>query len=162
MSDWILCRDDEHLQRELDSFSHRYNYRRPHEALGMLRPADRYRPSTRSMPKVLLPIIYGEGIQTRRVDRQGKIGYAGHKLRVGMGCSGMLVGLRPVPEEKLEVYFCKQMIALIDLSNGDDPRVTRTTRRRAGTGTNPRGETENTSSARVDSALQRRERRRTR
>lgn len=126
----LVCSDGEHLQRVLDSFRERYNNRRPHEALDDQRPADRYRSSTRSMPKVLLPIEYGEGVQTRHVDRQGKISFGGLKLRVGRGCTGMVVGLRPVIEDKIEVYFCHQQIALIDVTDPDDPRVSRVTRGR--------------------------------
>ena len=89
------------------------------------------------MPKVLLPIEYGQGVLTRHVDRQGKISFGGHKLRVGMGCTGMVVGLRPVIEEKIEVYFCHQQIAVIDMSDRDDPRVSRVTRSRTGKQQNP-------------------------
>lgn len=133
----LVCSDREHLQEVLDVFRQRYNYRRPHEALGDQRPADRYRPSTRSMPPVLLPIEYGEGVQTRHVDSQGKISFQGIKLRVGRGCSGMVVGLRPMIEDRIEVYFCHQQIAFIDLSDRDDPRVSRVTRGRVQPQTTP-------------------------
>ena len=133
----LICSDCEHLQQVFDTFRDRYNYRRPHEALDDQRPADRYQPSSRSMPKVLLPIEYGQGVLTRHVDRQGKISFGGHKLRVGRGCTGMVVGLRPVIEEKIEVYFCHQQIAVIDMSHRDDPRVSRVTRSRAGKQQNP-------------------------
>lgn len=127
----ISCSDQTHLQSVFDVFRHRYNYRRPHEALGMQRPADRYRPSPRPMPKSLLPIEYGQGVLTRQVDPQGKIRFRGHRLRVGKGCAGMLVGLRPDEQEKIEVYFCHQQIALIDMADRDDPRVIRTMRSRS-------------------------------
>lgn len=124
----ISCSDQAHLQSVFDVFRHRYNYRRPHEALGMQRPADRYQPSSRPMREILLPIEYGQGMLTRQVDTQGKISFRGHKLRVGKGCSGMLVGLCPGEQEKIEVYFCHQQIALIDMADRDDPRVIRTMR----------------------------------
>ncbi|HXI11040.1 MAG TPA: IS481 family transposase [Thermoanaerobaculia bacterium] len=163
VTNWIACRDDKHLQQELDVFSNRYNYRRPHEALGMQRPADRYRPSGRSMPKVLLPIEYGPGVQTRHVDAQGKISFKGYKLRVGMGCAGMLVGLHPVVEEKIEVYFCNQKIAVIDVEDRDDPRVVRTARRRV-TSLQPveSRQTKSPPRSRIDSPQQRNNRQRTR
>lgn len=125
----ITCADQAHLQKALDVFQRRYNYRRPHESLGMDRPSDRYRPSTRSMPKVLLPIDYGDAL-TRNVNKSGKISFRGHELRVGKGCAGMVVGLRPTTEELIEVYFCNQQIAVVDMANKDDPRVTRATRGR--------------------------------
>lgn len=162
-TDWIFCRDGDHLQQVLDVYQERYNYRRPHESMEMVRPADRYRPSSRSMPKILLPIEYGEGVQTRSVDVHGKINYAGHKLRVGMGCSGMRVGIRPISDEEVEVYFCHQLIARIDLSDRDNPHVVKTTRSRS---LNPekndsaKESTEAPSTARVDSAKQRQARRR--
>jgi len=127
----FACRDQEHLQDLFDRFQHRYNYRRPHEALGMMRPADRYRPSERSMPKLLLPLTYGTGVETRSVDTAGKIKFRGHALRVGKGCTGMIVGLRQTTgSDQVEVLFCHQQIAMIDLANPDDPRVVRMTRGR--------------------------------
>lgn len=130
LTNHVTFSDLDHLQRQFDLFQHRYNYRRPHESLGMQRPADRYRPSTRTMPKVLLPIEYGEGIVTRYVEKSGKIRFRGQSLRVGKGCAGMVVGLRPALDEKIEVYFCQQQIALIDMTNPDDFRVIRATRSR--------------------------------
>ena len=131
LTNHVSCSDGEHLQSAFDVFQHRYNYRRPHESLDMQRPADRYRPSSRSMPKILLPIEYGPGALTRQVDAHGKIRFRGHRLRVGKGCSGMIVGLRPSVEEQVEVYFCHQQIALIDMTDRDDPRIIRATRSRS-------------------------------
>lgn len=127
----LSCSDLGHLQSAFDAFRHRYNYRRPHESLSMQRPADRYRPSIRSMPKVLLPIDYGTGTITRLVDKAGNISFRGHAIRVGRGVAGMVVGLRPSIQDQVEVYFCHQQIALIDMTNVDDPRVIRATRSRS-------------------------------
>jgi transposase InsO family protein len=134
LTNHVAFLDGSHLQRDFDTFQHRYNYRRPHEALHMERPADRYRPSSRSMPKKLLPLTYGEGVTTRCVDTTGKIAFRGHSLRVGRGCMGMMVGLRETAgSDTIEVFFCDQRIALVDLSNADDPRVIRSTRPRSAT-----------------------------
>jgi transposase InsO family protein len=130
LTNHIPFRDQDHLQNSFDVLNHRYNYRRPHESLGMQRPADRYRPSRRSMPAVLLPIEYGQGVITRSVDESGKIHFRGQSLRVGKGCAGMLVALRPTIGEHMEVYFCQQQIAVIDLSDPKDLRVIRATRPR--------------------------------
>lgn len=40
-------------QRRFDAFRHEFNHDRPHEALHMRRPAQLYRPSTRTMPRRL-------------------------------------------------------------------------------------------------------------
>jgi transposase InsO family protein len=48
----------EHCQREFDSFRHRYNLVRPHDALGLATPVTRYRPS---------PIPFPESVAAHRV-----------------------------------------------------------------------------------------------
>lgn len=82
------------------------------------------------MPTVLLPIEYGPDAVTRRVDESGKIQFRGQRLRVGKGCAGMVVALRPTVDEQIEVYFCQQQVAVIDMSQPADLRIVRATRSR--------------------------------
>jgi transposase InsO family protein len=53
--------DLEQCQRAFDSWRHLYNHRRPHQAIGMATPSERYRPSDRAFPESLPPIEFGAG-----------------------------------------------------------------------------------------------------
>ena len=128
---WRRFRDRTELQSELDRWREVYNFRRGHEALGMARPIERYRPSTRSFDGKLLPIEYGADATTRLVDIAGNISFRGYKLRVGKGCATLSVALRHTErEDEFDVYFCHMRIARVDLSNHDDPRLSRIAKRR--------------------------------
>lgn len=50
----------ENAQRALDAWREIYNFERPHEAIGLAVPADRYRPSPRPFPARLPEVDYGE------------------------------------------------------------------------------------------------------
>src|SRR5260370_41594266 len=63
----------------LADFQTSYNHRRPHESLGMQRPAERYRPSARSYQEQVRPWEYPAGSDVRRVNANGAIAEAGRK-----------------------------------------------------------------------------------
>lgn len=50
-----------------------YNYQRPHEALGMQRPAERYQPSRRAYAEQVQPWEYPLGSEVRRLNSQGML-----------------------------------------------------------------------------------------
>jgi hypothetical protein len=52
-----------------------YNYERPHAALRMAVPADRYTPSPRPFPEQLPPILHDPGVIVRMVNQAGKISF---------------------------------------------------------------------------------------
>jgi transposase InsO family protein len=116
---WINFRDLDHAQREFDPWRQRYNFERPHESLDMNPPAQRYRISERSMPEKLPPIEYNSCDEVRRVNRLGHISYRSRKVYISKACIGLDVAIRPTLEDgKLDVYFCHQRIASIDLRDG--------------------------------------------
>ena len=104
-------------QVAFDHFRDRYNLERPHESLQMLTPSEIYRPSSRPMPDVLLPIEYGSDDEVRKVDRAGNISYRGHSVFVGHACAGSPVAIRPTTTPSLfAVFFCHQRIIQFELS----------------------------------------------
>jgi len=111
-----LFDDIEPCQRRFDEWRGVYNLQRPHEALGMATPASRYVPSPRAFPETLPVIEYDPGEIVRLVNN-GIVYYLGRSLRVGKAFHGYPVALRQSSEEDglLEVYFCQQRIAKIDL-----------------------------------------------
>lgn len=108
--------DLEDCQRRFDAWREEYNHRRPHEALAMAVPASRYRASPRSFPEVLPAIEYGPGDQVLTVNGTGQIGYRGRRWMIGQAYCGLPVGVRPtLTDGLLNVYFCQQKVAEIDL-----------------------------------------------
>lgn len=111
-----LFRDLDHCQRRFDEWRNTYNLDRPHESLGMATPASRYQSSARCFPESLPPIEYGPADIVRKIDH-GRIYYRGMTFKVSKAFHGYPVALRPTNEDgQLEVYFCHQRIATIDLS----------------------------------------------
>lgn len=115
---WTTFRDLEQAQRQFDRWRDRYNLERPHEALSMETPAEHYRPSSRLMPRTLPPIEYGENDEVRKVDIAGCIGFRGRSVRVGRGCAGLRVAVRPSTTDGLfDVFFCHHRVVQINLHN---------------------------------------------
>jgi transposase InsO family protein len=103
-------------QRAIDCWRTDYNTIRPHEALEMATPADRYQVSQRPFPEVLPPIIYLPGDRIRKVRSQGSIEWDGQAHFIGSGLVGEQVAIRPTEQDGVvAVYFCHQQIRLIDL-----------------------------------------------
>jgi transposase InsO family protein len=72
----------EQWQGRYDGFLERYNQVRPHEALGMKRPAERYRKSARVYQSKIAPWKYPEGVELVRVDANGMIRLEGRRYFV--------------------------------------------------------------------------------
>lgn len=103
-------------QRHFDRWRDIYNLERPHEALGLQVPAQRYRPSTRCFPEALSAIEYGAGDLRRKVQAKGELFLHGRVFRISQALRGYPVALRPSSTDgQLDVYFCQQRVAQIDL-----------------------------------------------
>jgi len=103
-------------QRVFDKWRHKYNYIRPHQALGLATPSDRYRPSRRSFPESLPPIEYGPDDCVRKADQDGDISFKGRCIRLGKPFRGMSMALRPAGEDgTFTVHFCTHQVGLVDL-----------------------------------------------
>ena len=72
-------------QRAFDDWRPRYNHERPHDALDLATPGERYRPSSHSFPDVLPAIEDAPGDQVRKVDGDGFISF---KNRPWAECRG--------------------------------------------------------------------------
>jgi transposase InsO family protein len=105
-------------QARFDAWREVYNCTRPHEALGMQVPAERYRPSSRPFEEVLPPIEYGPDDSVRQVQQQGWVSFRGRDFRVGRAFVGQPVALRPAPDADghFDVFYCHQRIAAVSLN----------------------------------------------
>jgi transposase InsO family protein len=94
----------EQWQERYDGFVERYNQVRPHEALGMRRPAERYRPSDRSYYTQVPDWPYPAGLEMNRVDSKGAIRLAGRQFFVCEALAGQPVALERVGQCALVRY----------------------------------------------------------
>ena len=114
-------RDLSDCQRAFDDWRPRYNHERPHEALGMATPAQRYRPNSRPFPEVLPPVEYAPGDQVRKVDGDGFISFKNRPRRISKALRGEPVALRPTTEDGVfAVHYCAHRIGDIDLNKAKD------------------------------------------
>jgi hypothetical protein len=111
-------RDLQQVQTEFDRWRMIYNCERPHEALSMQTPAQRYSPSQRSFNAVLPDIDYAQDDIVRKVQQQGWINFKGHQIRTSRALIGQPVALRPRMDKDAvyDIYFCHQYIDSIDLA----------------------------------------------
>jgi len=102
-------------QRKFDGFREEFNQERPHESLGMKRPAEVYQASDRSMPKRLEPYDYPGHYLVRRVSRSGTIRVLGRQIFVSNTLQEDYVGLEEVDDGVYDLYFCFYQIGRYDL-----------------------------------------------
>ena len=84
------------VQDAYDSWRLIYNHHRPHDSLGeTVVPADRYRPSARSMPTRITEPEYDTGTDIRKVAPNGRFSWNGHSLYAGKAFAGRHIAIRP-------------------------------------------------------------------
>lgn len=105
-----------HAQKLFDQWRDIYNYARPHEAINMLVPADRYQSSLRAMPDKMPAIEYNESAIVRKTNNTGVICYRGFDYHVGKAFAGHYLEVRPDEANALvEIYFGKHRVYKCDL-----------------------------------------------
>jgi putative transposase len=91
-------------QRAFARYQREFNEERPHEALGMSTPAERYRPSAQRYAGQNPDFEYGQGFHTRRVYEQGTILWAAERIPLSPVLAGQHVGLREEEEDLFAIY----------------------------------------------------------
>jgi hypothetical protein len=111
-------RNLDHIQKEFDQWRDIYNLERPHQAIGMKVPADRYQPSYREYVECIRPYEYAEDYKVQKVDKRGRLFIAHRILFVGKPFASEEVGLRYDREEEnlVKIYFRQQLLGEIDLN----------------------------------------------
>ncbi|MDA2921302.1 IS481 family transposase [Desulfobacterota bacterium AH_259_B03_O07] len=107
-------------ERRFDSWRKEFNYERPHEALKMKVPAQKYRRSTTEYQRGMnnkKQIKYPEGYEVRRVRTNGEIKWKGERRFIGAALKGVQVGIKQVEDGHSQVYF--NYIVLGDLYDID-------------------------------------------
>lgn len=92
-------------QASLDSWRHEYNHERPHEALGMRRPAELYTKSERRYDPRPVELEYPADYLRRRVTRVGCIKVCNRLIRISTAVSGWHLGLQRTGPGRFNVWF---------------------------------------------------------
>jgi len=101
-------------QRSLDGFRQEYNQVRPHEALGMETPARVYQPSPRQYPARVPEPEYPGSMLVRSVKSHGGFRWKKQEVFLSEVLWGERIGLLPVDERWLTIYFAQLPIACFD------------------------------------------------
>jgi putative transposase len=105
-------------QDTLDLWRQTFNYERPHEALGMRCPGEVYTASKRKYEGTPEDLDYPQ-MCTRRVCQHGLIRVDGQRLFLSTSLAGWSVGLKPIAEDLLEVWFGRLLLGQIDLATSN-------------------------------------------
>lgn len=110
-------RDLTHAQEHFDEWRYIYNYLRPHEALGLSCPSQKYSPSQRQFSSDLPEIKYRPSDELRKV-RHGEISLHKKAYFVGEALDGQTVALRLRREGEWDIYFGNTRICGINACKG--------------------------------------------
>lgn len=97
-------------QDYFDEWRQTYNNIRPHEAIGMLCPAQKYCLSEKKYFEKLPKIEYLDNDKVLKVGKNGEICFKGKRYYVGSHLKGEYVALREKPEEKWDIYYVNSRI----------------------------------------------------
>ena len=83
-----------HAQAEFDAYRHFYNQERPHHALGLELPSQRYSKSPRKVPRHIEDWDYGQECQVRQIKSSGYLTINGQGYFLSEAFAGKRVGVR--------------------------------------------------------------------
>jgi transposase InsO family protein len=113
----IRKRKPQLTQQWLDAFRQEYNHVRPHEGIGMITPAERWRPSVRRFQVELREWVYPPEWAVHRLAGQGQLNWQGQRWEISNALRNQLVGLQAC-EDRVVVHFCNVPLREIDLQTG--------------------------------------------
>lgn len=100
-----------HAQELFDQWRKVYNQIRPHEALEMKRPADKYRVSERPYIEKLPPIEYLAEDVVKKVEKNGEIFFQKKSFYIGTYLKGEPIALRQRGEDEWDIYYVNSRLA---------------------------------------------------
>ena len=101
-------------QAAFEVWRQEFNTERPHEALAMACPAERYEPSGRRYEGTPAELDYGDR-DTRKVHaRTGTIWYEGRQLLITSALGGWNVGLGASVDGLVELWFANLLLGHVD------------------------------------------------
>jgi len=104
-----------HAQKLFNNWRKEYNHERPHEAINMDVPAERYYTSQKQLPSKLPPIEYNGDAIVRKVRGNGYISYQNEEYLVGEAFKECLIEIKPNEiNNSIDLYFGKFQIYTYD------------------------------------------------
>lgn len=100
-------------QARFDAFRQMFNEERPHEALGQVPPARRWRPPARTLPSRLDEAWYDADHEVRRVRPTGEIKWQGAHVFIGEAMAGERVGIAEHESGSFIVRFMGRDLGVI-------------------------------------------------
>jgi transposase InsO family protein len=114
--DGCRFRDLTQAQAAFDAWREVYNVHRPHQAIGLETPAERYRMSSRSMPETIAPPDYEPEAQVRKVQDNGWFSFKGRPINCSKAFAGRHVALRATETDGLfDLCYRSHVLAQVDL-----------------------------------------------
>jgi transposase InsO family protein len=110
-------------QSELEEWRKIFNEERPHEALGMRRPAEVYCRSNRVYTGTPEDVEYPKLI-SRRVVSHGRIAWKGQRIFISTALAGWSVGLEPSGADHWNVWFGRLLLGQLEDSSASFVRAT--------------------------------------
>lgn len=108
--------DLEHAQQGFDYWRRIYNEERPHEAIQLGVPKNKYTRSCREYPESLPGVEYDEKFEVRKVQYHGEIYYKNKAYRIGRAFHGEKIGLQKTDDENMmAAYYCHQKLLEFDI-----------------------------------------------
>jgi transposase InsO family protein len=104
-------------QAWLDEYRQEYNHVRPHEALQMAVPAQRWQPSSRAFQEEPRAWDYPDPAHVRKVRENGGLSFQGQSYFVSRALIGENVQLELL-ERRVLVWFYRTLVREFDLDNG--------------------------------------------
>jgi transposase InsO family protein len=93
-----------------------YNTERPHQALDMATPIQRYRASSRPYPETIAPFVYEGDLIPRKVDASARLSFKARRLRAPKAFRGKTLALRPTNTDGVfDLLFRTTFVKSIDL-----------------------------------------------
>ncbi|HVM58786.1 MAG TPA: IS481 family transposase [Candidatus Paceibacterota bacterium] len=104
-------------QESFDEFRRVYNEERPHEALGGSTPSEVFEASARSYDPEMdfRDIEYPEGVEVRRVGKNGRAEFEGRQIFVGRALAHQLIGLKHLRAGIWSLEFGPIQLGSVDL-----------------------------------------------
>jgi putative transposase len=97
-------------QKRFNEFQKEYNDTRPHEALDMETPSDRYYSSGREMPKELKHWDYPPHFVVRLVSKNGGFRWTSKRVPLTHTLENEYIGLEEIDDGIYNVYYCDYLI----------------------------------------------------
>lgn len=105
------------IQQSFDKWLLEYNYDRPHEAIGNVAPASRYKISHIDYPEVISDYEYSGDYQTRVTDQRGRISVENRMIFVGTPFAKKKLGIRmSLLTGELLIYYRHKKLGSLDMS----------------------------------------------